>query len=133
MRNSSMNVAGVMSGTSADGIDVALAHIHGKGWNTRIRLLAHRHFAFPNAVRKTILQLANTDSASAADFARMNFLLAELYATAVKKTLRTTNLKIELAGCHGQTLYHQGEARNFLGEKISCTWQSGEGAVLAAR
>jgi anhydro-N-acetylmuramic acid kinase len=36
-------------------------------------------------------------------------------------------------GCHGQTLYHQGEPAVFLGKRIACTWQSGEGAVLAAR
>ena len=36
-------------------------------------------------------------------------------------------------GCHGQTLYHQGEACSFLGRKLAVTWQTGEGAVLAAR
>ncbi|HET7873084.1 MAG TPA: anhydro-N-acetylmuramic acid kinase, partial [Terriglobales bacterium] len=39
----------------------------------------------------------------------------------------------DLVGCHGQTIYHQGESRPFLGRKIRCTWQTGEGAVIAAR
>jgi anhydro-N-acetylmuramic acid kinase len=36
-------------------------------------------------------------------------------------------------GCHGQTLYHQGVAERFLGRKLAVTWQTGEGAVIAAR
>jgi anhydro-N-acetylmuramic acid kinase len=42
-------------------------------------------------------------------------------------------MKVELVGCHGQTLYHQGEPAPFLGLKVAATWQIGEGAVLAAR
>jgi anhydro-N-acetylmuramic acid kinase len=41
--------------------------------------------------------------------------------------------KLDLVGCHGQTIYHQGESANFLGKKLNCTWQTGEGAVIAAR
>jgi anhydro-N-acetylmuramic acid kinase len=60
-------------------------------------------------------------------------LLAELYADAVLATQGRFHLKAELVGCHGQTLYHQGEAAKFLGRKLAVTWQTGEGAVVAAR
>ncbi len=75
----------------------------------------------------------NATRASVADLARLNFLLAELYAKAVLATQRRFRVKAELVGCHGQTLYHQGEAARFLGGKIAATWQTGEGAVIAAR
>jgi anhydro-N-acetylmuramic acid kinase len=75
----------------------------------------------------------NSTRASVADLARLNFLLAELYADAVLVTQRRFHLKAELVGCHGQTLYHQGEAAKFLGRKLAVTWQTGEGAVVAAR
>jgi anhydro-N-acetylmuramic acid kinase len=75
----------------------------------------------------------NAPRASVADLARLNFLLGELYADAVLATQRKFRVKVELVGCHGQTLYHQGEARAFLGRQISTTWQTGEGAVIAAR
>ncbi len=65
--------------------------------------------------------------------ARLNFLLGELYAEAVAKTARKHRVKLDLVGCHGQTLYHQGEAGRFLGRKLAATWQTGEGAVIAAR
>jgi anhydro-N-acetylmuramic acid kinase len=42
-------------------------------------------------------------------------------------------VKLDLVGCHGQTLYHQGTAERFLGRKLAVTWQTGEGAVIAAR
>lgn len=128
-----MIVAGVMSGTSADGINVALVRLSGSGPRTRFKLLAHRRFAYPSQVRKKILVLMN-GRALVADLARLNFLLGELYAEAVLKTLRSARIpKLDLIGCHGQTLYHQGERSNFLAHKIACTWQTGEAAVIAAR
>jgi anhydro-N-acetylmuramic acid kinase len=128
-----MIVAGVMSGTSADGIDVALVRFSGKKSTPGIRLLAHQHFGYPSAVRKTVLSAMNAKSAQVADLARLNFLLGELYADAVAKTCKRHRISAELIGCHGQTLYHQGEVSSFLGRRVAATWQSGEGSVIAAR
>jgi len=123
-----------MSGTSADGINVALADFTGRGLSTRFRLRAHREFPFPAAVRKTILTLMNASDAGVPDLARLNFLLGELYAQAVAEAQRRAHAgRLELIGCHGQTLYHQGDARRFLGHALACTWQTGEAAVIAAR
>jgi len=127
-------VAGVMSGTSADGVDVALVRIRGRGSSSRFHLLGHDHFRYPSAVREAVLAAMNSQSASVAELSRLNFLLGELYAAAVRKAQRSTGTaKIDLIGCHGQTIYHQGEAARYLGKKIACTWQLGEGAVVAAR
>jgi anhydro-N-acetylmuramic acid kinase len=128
-----MIVAGVMSGTSADGIDVALVRLSGSGSAITIRLLAHEHFPYPKSVRQAVLSAMNAGAAKVADLARLNFLLGELYAEAVAKTAKRSRTKIELIGGHGQTLYHQGEASSFLGRKVVTTWQTGEGAVVAAR
>jgi anhydro-N-acetylmuramic acid kinase len=75
----------------------------------------------------------NAKQAGVADLARLNFLLAELYSDAVIATQRKFRFKAALIGCHGQTLYHQGEPEPFLGRRVAVTWQTGEGAVLAAR
>jgi len=125
-------VAGVMSGTSADGINVALVRLMGRGFRTRLELLAHDEYPFPANVRRTVLSMMNA-TVSVADMTRMNFLLGELYAEAVNETCRRASLKADLVGCHGQTIYHQGEAANYLGRKIACTWQTGEGSIIAAR
>ncbi len=128
-----MIVAGVMSGTSADGIEVALVRIQGRGFRSRLELLAHYQFPYPSEVRRAVLSAMNARSASVADLAQLNFLLGSLYADAVRAAQRRARLECELVGCHGQTLYHQGTAKPYLGRRITCTWQTGESAVLAAR
>jgi anhydro-N-acetylmuramic acid kinase len=139
-------VAGIMSGTSADGIEVALVRISepvssstrarakSPGSSARqFRLLGHASFAYPKRVRKAVLSFMNAPAASVADLARLNFVLAELYADAVLATQRKFRTRAELVGCHGQTLFHQGERQRYLGRNIAVTWQTGEGSVIAAR
>jgi anhydro-N-acetylmuramic acid kinase len=144
-----MIVAGVMSGTSADGINVGVVRIkepkvakvrspspHARGHQgefSRHTLLAHKEYPFPARVRRMILETMNAELASVAEMARLNFLLGELYAEAVERTARTHRLRVDLVGCHGQTIYHQGERATFLGRKLAVTWQTGEAAVVAAR
>src|SRR4030081_3523097 len=119
----SMIVAGVMSGTSADGINVALVQLPTRGrGRPRHTLLGHEEYPFPAPVRRAILEMMNAELARVAD----------LYAEAVAKTARKHRVKLDLVGCHGQTLYHQGMPQRFLGRKLAVTWQTGEGAVIAA-
>jgi anhydro-N-acetylmuramic acid kinase len=126
-------VAGVMSGTSADGINVALVRIQGRGFRSRLELLAHYQFPYPPDVRRAVLSAMNANTTSVADLARLNFVLGELYADAVRSAQRRARLECELVGCHGQTLYHQGNPAPFLGRRIACTWQTGEAAIIAAK
>jgi anhydro-N-acetylmuramic acid kinase len=126
-------VAGVMSGTSADGIDVAIVRVLGRGFRTRFELLHHAAFPYPVRVRRAVLDAMNAQHAAVADLARLNFLLGELYAEAVRAAAKKARVPVDLVGCHGQTLYHQGTPRAFLGRNVSCTWQTGEGAAIAAR
>lgn len=134
-----MIVAGVMSGTSADGINVALVRVSysaGRRGQRRwpvFELLAHTESPYPGNVRRAVLAAMNAASASVADLSRLNFLLGELYAGAVLTAQRKFGIRAELVGCHGQTIYHQGDSSSFLGRKVAATWQTGEGAVVAAR
>src|SRR5690242_13149015 len=137
-----MIIAGIMSGTSADGINVALLEVMGsRAARPRVsgpspvsfKLVAHAEYPYPRNVRRVVLQAMNARQASVADLARLNFLLGELYAEAVLSTQRRFHQRAELIGCHGQTLYHQGEPSAFLRHKLAVTWQTGEGAVIAAR
>jgi anhydro-N-acetylmuramic acid kinase len=127
-----MIVAGVMSGTSADGINVALVKISDTK-RVPFKLLGHTGHSYPKAVRQAVLAAMNATAIRVADLSRLNFLLGELYADAVLATQRKLRLKAQLVGCHGQTIYHQGEAAPFLGRRIAATWQTGEGAIVAAR
>ena len=114
-----------MSGTSADGIDVALVRVTGRKFNVRIKLLHHSHTAYSAQGRKAVLKAMNADSTSVADLSRLNFFLGELYADAVLKARKSAGVaRLDLVGCHGQTIYHQGEAANYLGKPIATTWQT---------
>ena len=135
MSDETMVVAGVMSGTSADGINVALVRLGSAGDpNSHVfTLLGNAEYSYPAKVRAAVLSAMNAKQASVADLSRLNFLLGEVYADAVLATQRRFRVKADLVGCHGQTLYHQGEAQAFLGRRIVATWQTGEAAVIAAR
>ena len=64
--------------------------------------------------------------------ARLNWRLGLAYAEAVKETARKHRAKLDLVGCHGQTLYHQPRAKEYCGRKFACTWQAGEAQAIAA-
>jgi len=130
-----LRVAGLMSGTSLDGIDVAIVEISGRGWSKRIRTLAFHTVPYPEAVRQAILGVSNTTTHTAV-ISRLNFLLAELYAEALRETARRARIRldsIDLIGSHGQTIFHEGAPVEFLGRRIASTLQIGEAAVLAER
>ncbi len=111
-----MRVAGIMSGTSLDGVDVALVDIH----KEEIKVLETRSIPYPAEVREAILAVSNTQTTTAA-ISQLHFRLGEIYAEALKEFEN-----IELVGCHGQTVYHQGTPPvNSL--------QLGEAAVIAER
>ncbi len=116
-----MRVAGIMSGTSLDGIDVAIVDIAGK----RVATVAHSTSPYPAATRRRILE-----ASSAADISRLNFELGELYAKAVAATCRRAGVplaSLALVGSHGQTVYHEGR------KPTPNTLQIGEASVIAER
>src|SRR5579883_175840 len=107
-----MKIAGIMSGTSLDGIDVAVVEM------PKVRTLLHYSVPYPAAIRARLLAVSNAQTHTA-EVSRLHFELGELYAKAMKRAG-----KVDLIGCHGQTIYHEGR-RN--------TLQIGEAAVIAER
>ncbi len=133
-----LTVAGIMSGTSADGIDVALVRIRpaseGKPADLpRPHLLSHTAVPYPRAVREFVLRAMNGRDVSVAELSQLHWRLGQLYADAVSAALEQHPARLDLIGCHGQTLYHQTAPERFLGAPVRCTWQAGEPSVLAAR
>jgi anhydro-N-acetylmuramic acid kinase len=121
-----VRVAGLISGTSVDGIDIAVVDI-----GERIEVVAWKTVPYAPEVRKAIFSVSNAETHTAT-IARLNFLLGELFAEALRDTgvpLET----IQLIGSHGQTIFHEGDPVEFLGRKIASTLQIGEGAIIAER
>ncbi len=135
MNEKPMPVLGMMSGTSADGIDVALARISGAPPNLNAKLLGHTSVKFPGAVRKEIFRVAEQHPVTAGALSQLNFRLGEVFAEAAIvacRKLRIAPKKIALIGSHGQTIFHQGKTVNFLGRRTASTLQIGDPAIIAA-
>jgi anhydro-N-acetylmuramic acid kinase len=134
-----MLVIGLMSGTSADGIEVALARLEEnkeKRGGVHRELLGHATAPIAKSVRAAVLNIAEGAHITAGELSQLNFRLGEEFASAVLKGCEKFGVKpaqVELIGSHGQTVFHQGKAVPFLGRKTASTLQIGEPAVIAAR
>jgi len=135
MNQKPMLVLSMMSGTSADGIDVALARISGAPPNLQAKLLGHTSDKFPTALRKEILHVAEQHSITAGELSQLNFRLGKVFADAASSACRHFRVqvsKIALVGSHGQTIFHQGRPIPFFGAATASTLQIGEPSVIAA-
>jgi anhydro-N-acetylmuramic acid kinase len=123
-KQKAMIVAGVMSGTSADGVDVAVCRVSpGKDGVPRVKVLAHRGFPYAKKIKAAVLAVSSGEKLGAAEMAALSWKLGEVYADCVAKT--AGDFKLQLVACHGQTVVHDA-ARGV-------TWQMGESAVMAER
>jgi anhydro-N-acetylmuramic acid kinase len=126
-----VRVAGLMSGTSLDGIDVAIVDIVRK----KISCKAFHSIPYPKAVREALLSVSNNITHTAT-ISRLNFLLGALYADAIHETCRRKRVplkSIDLIGMHGQTIFHEGQPVEYLGLRVASTLQIGEAAVVTER
>jgi anhydro-N-acetylmuramic acid kinase len=139
-----MVVAGVMSGTSADGVDVAICRIApgaGAEDSPRVRLIGLLETSYPKTVRAAVLRVMEGEALTATEMSRLNWRLGEIYAGCVENAAQKFGGKVELVGCHGQTVQHETRAVRSLGAAVRSTgrstgrstWQMGEAAVIAER
>ena len=119
---------GLMSGTSADGIDAVVLELSGSGRGLRANLLAHVHQDFTPAFRRRVL--AACLHGTVAEICELNFVLGEHFARAALAAIRRAGLKpsqITAIGSHGQTVHHLPNAQT------RSTLQIGEPSVIAER
>ena len=112
-----------MSGTSLDGIDVAIVEIRGRRIQGRIQARGVETIGFQTTAYSDRLRARLLKPEDSREISRLNFELGELYAKAVLRAVRSYG-RVELIGCHGQTIYHEGGKH---------TLQIGEAAVIAER
>ena len=127
-----LRAAGLMSGTSADGIDVAIIDFSAK----KINILAFDTFGYPAGVRKSIFELFDPQKATIEQISHLDFVLGELFADAVKRLCEKSDIEIgslDLIGSHGQTIFHNAIGKRFGGKIIRSTFQIAEPCVIAQR
>lgn len=132
---------GLMSGTSADGIDAAAVQITGRDGGLDVRLLAFDTVPYPDSVREALFRCFR-DEATVREVCVLNAVLGELFADAAEDVARRAGGSLPLAfvASHGQTVWHQPEACGVaqLGAPESGpfgrgTLQLGEAARIAER
>lgn len=127
-------IVGLMSGTSLDGIDAVLVNVTGSGTATKFRQIAYVEQRFPRGVRELILKNSVPASSRVDEIARLNMLLAHLYADAVRKVARCGRKplsRIALIGSHGQTIHHLPKPERMFGKTIRATLQIGDPSAIA--
>lgn len=127
-----VRVAGLMSGTSVDGVDVAVVDIY----KAKVEMVAFGVFPYRPALRREILALCDPDSARVDRICHLNHVLGEVFAEAVIKLCEKSGIALEsidLIGSHGQTIWHQPEGERHRGRRIRSTLQIGEPSVIAQR
>lgn len=125
-------VVGLMSGTSADGIDAVLTRITGSGLSTKVEQLGFFFIPFDRATRRAILDICSGMTGGTKEVCLLGTHLGRLYAQAVRELLKATGTEtIDLIGCHGQTVYHIPEETEYLGAAIRGTLQIGDPSYLA--
>src|SRR5687768_3884238 len=128
---------GLISGTSADGIDAALVRIRREGAGATIDLVAFRSVPYPTAVHDELMALYAPDAPNAvARLCSLNAVVGELFAEAAILVCRDAEVEardLHVIGSHGQTVWHQPAHDPALPLSTRSTLQIGEAAVIAER
>jgi anhydro-N-acetylmuramic acid kinase len=114
---------GVMSGTSADGVDAVLIDLDSAKRRHEPRVLGHAHRPFPEKLHDDLVAVDRLDARRIAELA---FELPEIYARVVRSLSGWRRATV--CGVHGQTLWHAPPP-----SRPACTLQIGSSAVLAQR
>jgi anhydro-N-acetylmuramic acid kinase len=127
-------IVGLMSGTSADGIDAALVDITGTGIHTILRLRKFAAYPYPRGFRTLLLKNSENKSSQVGTIALCDMLVASFFSDAVRKLVRTAGVplsSIDLIGSHGQTIHHIPDERRMFGKRIRATLQIGHPSAIA--
>lgn len=123
-----------MSGTSLDGIDAAIVEITTNNDGIEIKQLAYTEGSFPTGYKELVLKNSLKDSSNVEDICRLNFVIPQLYAEALKEACAQINFplcQLDLIGSHGQTIHHLPAKTDMLGYATGSTLQIGDPSVLA--
>jgi anhydro-N-acetylmuramic acid kinase len=127
---------GLISGTSLDGVDVAIVRIAGHDREARVELLAYETIPYPDPVRAELLALYDDTANAVARLCSLNAVVGQCFADATVAVAGRAGIdlgEVEVIGSHGQTVWHQPAADPAMPLSTPSTLQIGEASVIAAR
>jgi anhydro-N-acetylmuramic acid kinase len=133
-KKESLKIIGMMSGTSCDGVDLALVDINGSGTSSSFKLLHSYHKTYTSEQRSYILEALEQEKANLKEISQLNFYLAKIWSEAVIEVIDESKLDIkdiDIIGSHGHTFYHAPKVESFVDQQVSSTFQLGDPAVIA--
>jgi anhydro-N-acetylmuramic acid kinase len=129
-------VVGLMSGTSADGIDACLVRIENTKRNLKAKPLGCKTYKFPQELQQKIIQISDPTYQNLDEVLRLNMVLGEYFAKAVFSVAQAFGYEIneiDLIGSHGQTVRHLPDWEKKIGRRVRATFQIGEPSVIASK
>lgn len=132
-------IIGLMSGTSADGIDAALIRLREKREmddGLSLDVLGFDTIAFPPGLRDRVMEVSDPETGRIDELGRLHFELGELFARAAASVAGSAGLsmaEVDLIGSHGQTVHHLPERAARFGVETGATLQIGDPSVIAQR
>ena len=127
-------ILGLMSGTSLDGLDIALCKFKNSGKNTRIELLHHTTYPYSDAIKIKIQEVFSKDVVKLQHVCLMNSRLANVHTRMILATLEQWGIPtsdIDCIASHGQTIYHAPKRLHLKPNFTNSTFQIGDGDHIA--
>lgn len=133
-KKKSRYIIGLMSGTSLDGLDIALCHISGYGNQTHLEVLAFETMEYSSSFRDEIESVFSKLDVNMKMLCAMNAKIGIAHAALVKEALKKWNIKVnqvDLIASHGQTVFHAPKTSNINKGFPNSTLQIGDGDHIA--
>ena len=129
-------IIGLMSGTSVDGLDVALCRLDGSGMDTTIEVLHFKTVQYQDDFRNEIKSVFSKRQVDLEKVCLLNGWIAEQHASIILKCLQEWKVEpssIDLIASHGQTIYHAPKSLHQQDKFSNSTLQIGDGDHLAVK
>ncbi len=133
-QNTDRLVAGMISGTSADGVDCAIARVSGTGSNISVKVLAFGSVPYPDELRALVMANSDESTSSVKELSQLNFRIAIEFASTLREACAKAGIEVsdlDLVGSHGQTVHHVPDTEIVAGVPTRSTLQIGDPSVLA--
>ncbi|MDZ7681284.1 MAG: anhydro-N-acetylmuramic acid kinase [Fodinibius sp.] len=127
-------IIGLMSGTSSDGLDIALCEISGAGMQTQVELTKFVTKSYDAETKKRLKTISSVDEASMEEICLLHSWLGNFHGKLILEALAEWELEptdIDCIASHGQTIYHAPKIQHRQDDMPNATLQIGDGDHLA--